>query len=181
MLNRFVIDGGVAAAWQWDSESQFCLRRVRSVAPIAVVPVKGYYGVETLRWLEDPPCCNEEVTPAIDAFLNGMMYLIDTFRLDESTTTTTLPPPVPRSTRPLRRNSTTLVKHNLLLSINIRHPHRLIGHGDINKTISQLLVDPLTPCLQRSPTKHHLRRASSSRRPLIIVTNNQKNSSRATI
>ena len=97
-----------------------------------------------------------------------------TFRLDESTTTTTLPPPVPRSTRPLRRNSTTLVKHNLLLSINIRHPHRLIGHGDINKTISQLLVDPLTPCLQRSPTKHHLRRASSSRRPLIIVTNNQK-------
>ena len=104
-----------------------------------------------------------------------------TFRLDESTTTTTLPPPVPRSTRPLRRNSTTLVKHNLLLSINIRHPHRLIGHGDINKTISQLLVDPLTPCLQRSPTKHHLRRASSSRRPLIIVTNNQKNSSRATI
>ena len=97
-----------------------------------------------------------------------------TFCLDESTTTTTLPPPVPRSTRPLRRNSTTLVKHNLLLSINIRHPHRLIGHGDINKTISQLLVDPLTPCLQRSPTKHHLRRASSSRRPLIIVTNNQK-------
>ncbi len=46
-----------------------------------------------------------------------------TFRLDESTTTTTLPPPVPRSTRPLRRNSTTLAKHNLLLSINIRHPH----------------------------------------------------------
>jgi len=47
-----------------------------------------------------------------------------TFRLDVSTTTTTLPPPVPRSTRPLRRNSTTLVKHNFLLSINIRHPHR---------------------------------------------------------
>jgi hypothetical protein len=110
-----------------------------------------------------------------------LLMTLHTFRLDESTTTTTLPPPVPRSTRPLRRNSTTLAKHNLLLSINIRHPHRLIGHGDINKTISQLLVDPLTPCLQRSPTKHHLRRASSSRRPLIIVTNDQKNSSRATI
>ena len=97
-----------------------------------------------------------------------------TFRLDESTTTTTLPPPVPRSTRPLRRNSTTLVKHNLLLSITIRHPHRQIEHGDINKTISQLLVDPLTLRLQRSPTKSRLRRTSSSRRPLIVVTNNQK-------
>ncbi len=70
--------------------------------------------------------------------------LNDTFRLDESTTTTPLPPPVPRSTQPLRRNSTTLVKHNSLLSITICHPHRQIGHGDINKTISQLLVDPLT-------------------------------------
>jgi hypothetical protein len=97
-----------------------------------------------------------------------------TFRLDESTTTTNLPPFVPRSTRPLRRNSTTLVKHNLLLSINIRHPHRQIGHGDINKTISQFVVDPLTPRSQRPPTKGRLRRASLSRRPLISVTNNQK-------
>jgi len=104
-----------------------------------------------------------------------------TFRLDESTTTTTLPPPIPRSTRPLSRNSTTLVKHNLLSSITICHPHRQIGHGDINKTISQLLVDPLTPRLQRLPTKSRLRRTSSSRRPIIFVTNNQKNSSRATI
>jgi len=91
-----------------------------------------------------------------------------TFRVDESTTITTLPPPVPRSTRPLRRNSTTLVKRNLLSSITIRHPHRQIGHGNINKTISQLLVDPLTPRLQRSPTKSRLRRTSSSRRPLIV-------------
>ncbi len=107
-----------------------------------------------------PSCENTHKT-----HLLASVYL--TFRLDESTTTTPLPPPVPRSTRPLRRNSTTLVKHNLLLSINIRHPHRLIGHDNINKTISQLLVDPLTPCLQRSPTKHHLRRASSPRQTCV--------------
>jgi hypothetical protein len=97
-----------------------------------------------------------------------------TFRLDESTTTTTLPPPVPRSTQPLCRNSTTLVKHNLLSSITIRHPHCQIGHGNINKTIAQLLVDPLTPRLQHLPTKSRLRRTSLSRRPLIVVTNNKK-------
>jgi hypothetical protein len=32
-------------------------------------------------------------------------------------------------------------------------PHRQIGHGDINKTIQQLLVNHLTLCPQRLPTK----------------------------
>ncbi len=36
-----------------------------------------------------------------------------TFRLDESLPTTTLLPPVPQSTRLLRRNHTTLTKYNL--------------------------------------------------------------------
>ena len=77
VLDRFVVNGGVASAWQWDGEAQFCLRRVQRVAPISVVPVERYYGVETLCWLEDSPCCNEEVTPAIDAILNGLVYLVD--------------------------------------------------------------------------------------------------------
>ncbi len=46
----------------------------------------------------------------------------DTFRLDKSVTTTTLPPLVPRSTRLLRRNHTTLTKYNLLSSITIHRP-----------------------------------------------------------
>ena len=104
-----------------------------------------------------------------------------TFRLDESLPTTTLLPPVPQSTRLLRRNHTTLTKYNLVSSITTRRRHRPIGHGDINKIILQLLGDLLTPHLQRLPTKSRFRRTSSSRRPLIFVTNNQKNSSRATI
>ena len=58
-----------------------------------------------------------------------------TFRLDKSVPTTTLPSRIPRSTLLLRRNSTTLSKYNLLSSITICHPHRPIGHGNINKTI----------------------------------------------
>ena len=104
---------------------------------------------------------------------------IITFRLDKSPTTTTLPPPVPRSTRSLRRNFATLVKKNLFSSITIRHPHHQIGCGDINNIIAQLSVDLLTPHLQHLPTNSHLRRTSSSRRPLIIVTNNQKNTTSA--
>jgi len=68
----------------------------------------------------------------------------------------------------------TLVKHNLLSSITIRHPHRQIGHGDINKTISQLLVDLLAPRLQRLPTKSRLGRTSSSSCIVIFATNSQK-------
>ena len=87
-----------------------------------------------------------------------------TFRLDKSVTTTTLPSLVLRSTRPLRRNSTTL-----------------IGHGDINKTILLLLVDFLTLRLQRLPTKSRLGCTSLSRCIIIFITNNQRNSPRATI
>jgi len=76
-----------------------------------------------------------------------------TFRLDESIPTTTLLPPVPQSTRLLRRNHTTLTKFNLVSSITIRHHHHQIGHGNINKIILQLLGDLLTPHLQRLPTK----------------------------
>jgi hypothetical protein len=97
-----------------------------------------------------------------------------TFRLDESRTTTTLLPPVPQSTRLLRRNHTTLPKYNLLSSITIRRRHRQIGRGDINKIILQLLGDLLTPRMQRLPTKSRLGRTALSRCPLIFVTNNQK-------
>jgi hypothetical protein len=68
----------------------------------------------------------------------------------------------------------TLVKHNLSSSITIRYPHRQIGHGDIDKIISQLLVDLLTLRLQRLPTKSRLGRTSSSRCIVIFATNNQK-------
>jgi len=97
-----------------------------------------------------------------------------TFHLDESTTTTTLPSIVPRSTRPLRRNSTTLVKHNLSSSITIHYPYHQLGHGDIDTIISQLLVDLLTLRLQRLPTKSRLGCTSSSRCIIILATNNQK-------
>jgi hypothetical protein len=61
----------------------------------------------------------------------------------------------------------TLTKYNLLSSIIIHRPHRQTGHGNINKIIYQLLVDHLTPRLQRLPTKsrseaHHLLAVSSS-------------------
>ncbi len=101
-------------------------------------------------------------------------YRKPTFRLDESTTTTTLPSLVPWSTQPLHRNSTTLVKHNLSSSITTRYPHRQIGHGDIDKIISQPLVDLLTIRLQHLPTKSCLGRTSSSRCIVIFATNNQK-------
>ena len=100
----------------------------------------------------------------VDVVLEG------TFRLDESLPTTTLLPPVPQSTRLLRRNYTTLTKYNLSSSIIIRRRHRQIGHGDINKIISQLLGYLLTPRLQRLPTKSRLRRTSPSRCTLIFVT-----------
>ena len=100
--------------------------------------------------------------------------LLDTFCLDESLPTATLLPLVPQSTRPLRRNYTTLTKYNLLSSIIIRHPHRQIGHGNINKIIWQLLGDLLTPRLQRLPTKSRLRCTSSSCRPLISSQTTKK-------
>jgi hypothetical protein len=75
----------------------------------------------------------------------------------------------------------TLLKHNLLSSITIHHPHRQIGHDDINKTIEQLLVDLLTPRLQRLLTKSCLGRTSLFRCILIFVTNNNKNSPHAMI
>ena len=75
----------------------------------------------------------------------------------------------------------TLIKYSLLSSITIRRPHRQIGHGDINKTIKQLLVDLLTPRPQRLLTKSRLGHTSLSRCFGIFVTNNQKNRPRATI
>jgi len=76
-----------------------------------------------------------------------------TFCLDESIPTTTLLPPVPQSTRLLRRNHTTLTKYNIVSSITILCCHCQIRHGDINKIILQLLGDLLTPHLQRMLTK----------------------------
>ena len=50
----------------------------------------------------------------------------------------------------------------------------LIGHGDINKTISLLLVDFLTLRLQRLPTKSRLGCTSLSRCIIIFVTNKKE-------
>jgi len=91
-------------AWHWDSIHQIAFDNVKTI--IAKEVVLAY----------------PDFTKSFD--FDNVKTTIATFCLNESTTTTTLPPPVPWSTRPLRRNSTTLVKHNLLLSINIRHPHR---------------------------------------------------------
>ena len=104
-----------------------------------------------------------------------------TFRLDESIATTTLLPPVPQSTRLLRRNHTTLPKFNLVSSITISRCHRQIGHSDINKIILQLLGDLLTPHLQHLPTKA----ASDAHHRLAVLLSSsqatEKNSSRTTI
>jgi len=99
-----------------------------------------------------------------------------TFHLDESTTTTTLPPPVPRSTRPLRRNSTTLVKQNLLLSINIRHPPAISTKPFHNFCLTPWL-HARSVCWQKaaSDALHRLAVLSS------LSQTTKKNSSRATI
>ncbi len=83
--------------WQWDSIHQQAFDNIK--AAIAKKTVLAY-----------------------PDFSKPFEIYMDTFRLDKSVPTTTLPPLVPRSTRLLRRNHSTLTKYNLLSSITIHRP-----------------------------------------------------------
>ncbi len=78
VIDEFETDCDIVPTREGHSDSKFSLQGIWHIIPLPVGPLERGDWVEALTWLKYTSHCYEEVAPAVDAFLDGHAYIINT-------------------------------------------------------------------------------------------------------